>query len=444
MFDQPALEVLLRQAMQAEALATLQEGVELVGIAADPADSGVTVQLRDPDGTVRAVHAQAVLGCDGANSAVRGMVGACLEDLRFEERWLVIDVHSPAPLDTWPGVYQVCDPARAATYMQVGPGRYRWEFRLHDGETPESVLADPGLEALVRPWLGELPFGQLEVIRQAEYTFKARIVDSWRQGRVFLLGDAAHLTPPFIGQGLCAGLRDAANLTWKLAAVLEGRAAESLLDSYQTERAPHARALVLKARTVGWVMTGGQDAAAHVRRLALAVVCRIPGADRKVLDTAPPRFQDGPAVHRVGRRDRVTGSLVPQPFLLVGSDRLRLDEVTGPGYSVLIDGEPDPALIAACQRVGATLVQVVEPGSRWVETHPWVAAVDGDGALLQWLRAARTQAVLVRPDHVVQSREPGAGGGPLAGAGLATQITRWADEVGWRLRGQPDDVAAAS
>jgi 3-(3-hydroxy-phenyl)propionate hydroxylase len=442
MFDQPELERILRERLAKLPLAVLESSTEFLGLVVDPDSAGghVEVRLRDlTTGAERTVRAGALLGCDGANSLVRDLMGSTYEDLRFEERWLVVDVRCDQPLAAWQGVQQLCDPRRAGTYMQVGPGRYRWEFRLHDDETVDSVVDSGVFEQLLLPWLGDVPFEQLEILRRAEYNFRARIADRWRQGRIFLLGDAAHLTPPFIGQGLCAGLRDAANLTWKLAAVLEGQADESLLETYEPERVPHARALVLKARTVGWAMTGGQDGAAHLRRAALAVVCRIPGATKKVLDTNPIRFPDGLSVERTGRRDSVTGGQIPQPHVLVGGERLRLDEVLGDQYSVMVVGQPDPRLVTTCTDLGFALVRVV-PASADIGVHPWYSVVVDEGSLLAWFWRARTSAVLVRPDHVVQLREPLSRSDHGPGALLAEGIRAWAEELAWR---PPRDAEAA-
>ncbi len=406
MFDQPELERILRDRLATLRRATLVGGTELVGVERETDGHQLAVRLRDVHtGQESVVRTRALLGCDGANSTVREIVGATLEDLGFEERWLVADVRSVRPLPIWQGVHQLCDPRRAGTLMRVGPERYRWEFRLHEGESPDDLLCSGTLAALVQPWLGNVRFEELELLKHAEYTFKARLADRWRDGRMFLLGDAAHLTPPFIGQGLCAGLRDAANLTWKLAAVLSGQADEQLLDSYEPERKPHARALVKKAVTVGWAMTGGQDGAAHLRRVALAVACRIPGATDKVLDSKPPRFRDGLAVRRSGRRDRVTGGQLPQPFVTVAGKKVRLDEVTGADHSVLVVGVPGPRLIAAAKRAGATVIRVVGPGAAPSVETAYQVAIDDDGHLWQWFRRSRTAAVLVRPDHVVQARE---------------------------------------
>lgn len=430
MFDQPDLERLLRDRLAELPLAELHAATELVDLETDRSAGEVTVRLRDlATGAERTVRAGAVLGCDGANSTVRERIGSTYEDLRFEERWLVVDVRCDRPLSAWQGVHQICDPRRAGTYMQVGPGRYRWEFRLRDDETVDSVVDSGVFEELLRPWLDDLPFDEVEVIRRAEYTFRARIADRWQDGRVFLLGDAAHLTPPFIGQGLCAGLRDAANLTWKLAAVLAGRADPSLLETYESERAPHARALVLKARTVGWAMTGGQDGAAHVRRTAIALACRLPGVTDKVLDANPPRFADGPAVSRVGRRDRVTGGQVPQPLVATGSGHQRLDDVLGPGHAVVVLGAPDPRLASACRDLGVALVLLGSDPGR--DDTGWTVVGDS-GPLADWLRRTRTAAVLVRPDRVVQSREPAGRTPHGAGGELAGRLRSWAAALSWR------------
>ena len=197
-----------------------------------------------------------------------------MEDLGFTERWLVVDIKAETGLDTWDGVEQICDQARPATFMHITGDRYRWEFQLGDGEDEADLITPAALGALLRPWTGRGDLDGLEIIRSASYTFRARLASRFRAGRVFLLGDAAHLTPPFIGQVLAAGLRDADNLAWKLAYVLTGRAGPDLPASYETERRPHARALIKKAVRIGWAMTGGQDRAATVRRIALATAVR--------------------------------------------------------------------------------------------------------------------------------------------------------------------------
>ncbi|MDP9430893.1 MAG: bifunctional 3-(3-hydroxy-phenyl)propionate/3-hydroxycinnamic acid hydroxylase, partial [Actinomycetota bacterium] len=236
MFFQPDLEELLLDAVRREPAVQLRTGCEVVDLAQG---GGVELTVLDrASGTRSQLGAAAVLGCDGANSTVRALIGGRMRDLGRPDRWLVADLRLPEPLPLWPGVHQVCDPRRAATAMPVSGDRYRWEFRLLPGETREDLVAR--LPELLAPWGA----ADAEVVRVAEYVYRAQVADRWRAGRVMLAGDAAHLTPPFIGQGLGLGLRDVHQLSWKLAAVLAGTAPERLLDTHQAEREPHARAMV--------------------------------------------------------------------------------------------------------------------------------------------------------------------------------------------------------
>ena len=207
---------------------------------------------------------------------------------------------------------QICDPARAATFMQVTGDRYRWEFRLRDGEDEAGLITPAALGQLLRPWTGRSDLDGLQIIRSATYTFRAQMASRFRDGRVFLLGDAAHLTPPFIGQGLAGGLRDADNLAWKLACVLTGRAGENLLDTYEAERRPHATALVKKAVRVGWAMTSSPDHAAAVRRIALAAAVRSDRICQAMGSTATPRLKTG-ALQHAPRRPFGPGVPAPLP-----------------------------------------------------------------------------------------------------------------------------------
>jgi 3-(3-hydroxy-phenyl)propionate hydroxylase len=421
LFDQPDLDALLHAAVGVEPLVRLRTGAAVVEVAPD----GVGLA----DGT--ALPAAAVLGCDGADSTVRGAIGARLRDLGHTERWLVVDVRCGRPLPGWGGVDQVCDPRRAVTFLHLGGGRYRWEFRMRPGETAAGLTAQ--LPALVAPWLdgvpGGVPAGQWEVLRCAEYVFRAAIADRWRRGRVLLLGDAAHLTPPFVGQGLGSGLRDAHDLAWKLAAVLGG-ADDDLLDSYQAERAPQAEATIRTAVLVGRAMTGGQDAVAALRRPVVAALLRVPGAERRALAATVTRLPPGPAVDRRTHRRDPAGTRCPQPRVRVGPGfgpgAVLLDEVLGPGYALLHTGEVGPALRARAAAVGARPVRVAPgpdgdaAGEGAGEGAGEVVVVD-DGTLADWLRRGRTGAVLLRPDRIVMAADqrcqpPPPGNPPRVGA----------------------------
>ena len=244
MFDQPELEALLRANLEGQPLVELRGNAEVTDVYDGGEGRPIRVTFKDrADETEHVVEATYVLGCDGANSLVRSSIGATMRDMRFEQRWLVVDVATSTDLNQWEGVHQVCDPHRAGTYMRIGENRYRWEFRLLPDETVADFDTVATLRPLIEPWVAGMGNDVLELVRVTEYTFRAQLADHWRRGNVFLLGDAAHLTPPFIGQGMGAGIRDAANLTWKLAGVLAGDLspdrAGHLSGRAQTTRAQH-------------------------------------------------------------------------------------------------------------------------------------------------------------------------------------------------------------
>ncbi|MQY38728.1 3-(3-hydroxy-phenyl)propionate/3-hydroxycinnamic acid hydroxylase [Streptomyces sp. RB17] len=416
MFDQPDLERLLRDALARRPECELWGGVEVMSVTQDsdgPMGSTGPVRVafrRDGSDEVEQVWADAVLGCDGAGSLTREAIGASWEDLHFEESWRVIDVRTSLPVRTWEGAEQICCPNQPATFMRLSGDRYRWEFRLADGEQLDGPEGRERLRELVAPWV-DLPAGaapgDFQVIRQAQYTFRARLADRWRRGRVFLLGDAAHLTPPFVGQGLCAGLRDAYNLTWKLARVLRQGADELLLDTYERERKPHARHLIRVAVAVGWAMTGGQDRGAALRRAVVGAVCRVPGVTAAVSRDLSPALTAGPLVRR---RPRLTGralagTFCPQPWVLHGGGRVRLDDVLGDSFAVVTAVPPTAQMKAVATALGAPTIHVGDLGD--------------DGTLAAWLARGRADAVLLRPDRVVLDTVP-------VGTGDFTDTAAWA------------------
>lgn len=259
MFDQPELERLLRDNLSRYPQIRLRGGVEVVDVT-----PGTPAHIVLADGEV--ISADYVLGCDGANSLVRNRIGAVMQDLKFDQRWLVVDIATTADLRQWDGVHQVCSAHRAATYMRIGDTRYRWEFQLLAGESAADYASLDALRPFIAPWVPEGT--ELDLVRVAEYTFRAQLADRWRRGNLFLLGDAAHLTPPFIGQGMGAGLRDAMNLAGKLAGVINAERDAAVLDTYERERQPHARMMIRLALAVGRAMTGGGRTGDLARRAA--------------------------------------------------------------------------------------------------------------------------------------------------------------------------------
>ncbi len=382
LFDQPDLEAILRRRLEELPLATLRTGVEVTDVRIDA--HGVTLDLTDlGTGRAETLEAEYVLGADGSHSIVREAIGARLESLPFEQRWLVVDAVVETELGHWDGVHQVCDARRAATYMRIGPTRHRWEFQLLPSETVEDYRSLEQLGPLLASWTAAAAPEDVHLVRTAEYTFRAALADHWRRGRGFVLGDAAHLTPPFIGQGLGAGLRDAANLAWKLSGVLQGRLDVSVLDTYESERRPHARSLVQIARVVGLAMTGGGRVGTVARRALLPVVSRVLAQSKTSGHGVTPSFAAGELVH-ADRQDRLAGSLCPN---VVGS--WRLDDDHAGHWIVLTREAPSPGVVGLFEGLGAHVV-LTEPGDR----------------LDEWLSDADRPAALVRPDLIVMASGP--------------------------------------
>ncbi|WP_433193692.1 bifunctional 3-(3-hydroxy-phenyl)propionate/3-hydroxycinnamic acid hydroxylase [Nocardia sp. CA-107356] len=380
LFDQPELEAILRANLVRHPRVTLRGNVEVIGIAEET--DGVRVDFTDRiTGAPEVVRARYVLGCDGANSLVRAAIGAQMRDLGFEQRWLVVDIATTAELDQWDGVHQVCDPVRAATYMRIGKTRYRWEFRLRPGETAADYPDIAQLHPLIRPWTADTAAEDLELVRVAEYTFRAQLADRWRQRRIFILGDAAHLTPPFIGQGMGAGLRDAANLTWKLAGALRGELPDSVLDTYEAERKPHARAMIRLAKLMGVTMTDGGEFGNRLRRLLAPHLHRVPGLTALVASGETPRLNRSELIapHRLSRT--YAGRLVPNATLENGR---RLDDHIGDRFAIITSTIPSPRHRALIEQRGAALL-IAHPGT---DLH-------------HWLRRTGSRAILIRPDGTV-------------------------------------------
>lgn len=378
MFDQPELEAILRARMRELPLVSFRGGVEVRAV--QPNGQGrPEVQYVDlATQQVHRVRPRFVLGCDGANSTVRRAIGSSMRDLGFgAQRWLVVDIVSPRDLGHWGGVHQVCDSSRAATYTRMGETRHRWEFALLDHETAGDYEDLDALAPLLEPW--DTDTSDFEVVRLAEYTFKAELADRWHRDGVFILGDAAHLTPPFIGQGMGAGIRDAANLAWKIAAVIDGQLPVSALDSYETERAPHARAMIRLACVVGAAMTAGGPLGDRLRGVVVPLLVRLPGMRGRVLDSTTPALGRSSLVERRRFGRDLGGTLCPNPVLASGE---RLDVHVGDRWALV---------------------------SREALYGPWalrahdVLVVDARETpeLDRWL--GRHQAALVRPDRTVMT-----------------------------------------
>ena len=430
MFHQPDLEELLLARVDRHPLISLHRGADVTGL-----DGALDALTADPvrvharvAGQPQTFTGRVVLGCDGANST-HPPAGRDHHGGPGLHRALARDRHQGRDRPGYLGRRRAdLRPGQARHLHAHHRRRYRWEFQLGDGEDEADLITPAALGALLRPWTGRGDLDGLEIIRSASYTFRARLASRFRAGRVFLLGDAAHLTPPFIGQGLAAGLRDADNLAWKLAHVLTGRAGPDLLASYETERRPHARALIKKAVRVGWAMTGGQDRAAAVRRIALAAAVRSDRICQAMGSTATPRLKAG-ALQPSPRRFLPSGNppalrvggLIPNPLVSAGDGPpVRLDAILAGRPAVLTARRPDAGLAGFCRRHGLVLARISAPGTGtppgpgaqqdagWIDVR---LAGDAAPAGLRALAADPALTVLVRPDRVVaavgtRSRRP--------------------------------------
>jgi 3-(3-hydroxy-phenyl)propionate hydroxylase len=372
MFHQPGLENALRAKLAASSLAQVRLGAAFAGFEQDA--QGVDITIEGADGRHQ-LRARYLVGCDGAWSPVRTACGIGLDDYRFDEPWLVIDVHVGAA--RMPDVnLQICDPAGPTTCVLMGPGRHRWEFMLRPGETPEEVLDEAYIRRRLEAWDCA---ADVQIERKAVYRFHGLVAKRWRDGRVLLAGDAAHQTPPFAGQGMCSGLRDAANLAWKLAAILRAGASDDLLDTYQAEREPHTRALIERAIGMGRVVCTADAQAAAARDAAMLAQRR---AGQQPALPPPPDFAAGCIIPGVPG----AGELFPQPWAEANGRTLRLDEVLGPGPWLIAKATPPAGgWTAAMLRIGLD-----DP--RLAPFRTEIAA---------WLDRRDIDAVLVRPDRYV-------------------------------------------
>ncbi|MEQ6335649.1 bifunctional 3-(3-hydroxy-phenyl)propionate/3-hydroxycinnamic acid hydroxylase [Sphingobium sp. MK2] len=372
-FYQPELEQHLRDALAAHHNVAVRFGVRFEGLVQDA--DGVTLNLSSGD----TAQARYVIACDGSRSTVRKSLGIPLHDLDFEEPWLVVDAEVDGPVrfpdllgvpdaaDLQKLSVMMCDPNRPTTIVPGRGNHRRWEFMLLPGEDDQAMMEPHNVAALVAPYLSGVPH---RIVRAATYRFHGLVADQWRQGGVFLAGDAAHQTPPFFGQGMCHGMRDVANLAWKLAAVVRSEAPDTLLDTYQPERDPHVRAVITAAVEAGRYICVLDPQTAAARDTAMREAAK--NAQQGTAADLIPAISTGIiALGTAGAGERFI-----QPR--VGGQLL--DDVTGGGWRLFVR-QP-----------------VAAPGDMKVVT---LGTLNDDGAIAAWLDTRGVDALLLRPDHYV-------------------------------------------
>lgn len=390
-FSQPDLERELAAAAEAVPTVTVLRGHQVIGLT-QGADE-VEIDTRGDTGQTRKFHARWVIGADGANSFVRDHIPGQITDLGFFYDWLIIDVLPHEEQEWSPMNWQLCDPVRPTTIVSGGPGRRRWEFMRLPHETVAELDTLETAWRLLEPW-GRHP-GNTTIERHTVYTFQARWSDTWRAGRLLLAGDAAHLMPPFAGQGMCSGLRDAMNLAWKLDLVLRDAADAELLDTYTSERAAHVRHAVDMSIALGEVICV-LDAEQAAQRDARMIEGEADPA-RVLPAGAPPVLGDG-VLQRDSDGNRVAGvgHLTAQHQLRHGGTTALMDDLTGTGFTILTDGIlADIAFNddqwAFLDEIDATVVALTADGlfGTWA---------DVDNAYLPHLREHGHIGAIIRPD----------------------------------------------
>lgn len=395
-FSQPPVERALRARIDDFDTVTVQLGCEVLDI---EHGSLSRVRVRDRDGHEQVHTSHYVLACDGGTSPIRTGLELPMDDLAFDEPWLVVDVTlKDGAGEQLPTTnIQYCEVERPCTFV-VGPGNHRrWEFMINPGESPAEIATPASIQRLISRWL---PAEDYDIWRASSYRFHALILQQWRFGQTFFLGDAAHMTPPFLAQGMCQGIRDAMNLIWKLALVRRGQAQPSLLDSYQHERAPHVRRTTEVAKTFGQTICerDAQRAAERDERLEQQLLARPGGVMTR--QSLIPGLSGGFIDSSMG-----AGELFPQPKVRnhTGETAL-LDRFTGQSLRLVLAADlPDAALLdslrSACAHLPLSLVQLVESApTAGAPAHHYQEQDDVLGA---WMRERECKVVLVRPDHYV-------------------------------------------
>jgi 3-(3-hydroxy-phenyl)propionate hydroxylase len=348
------------------------------------------------------LRAKFVVGCDGGTSRVRELLGAKLIGSTYTQRWLVVDAivkgHDVNRISFY------CDPSRPRVELPAVGDRVRWEFMQLPGETEQELKNDRRMMALITD---NTRYREVQIERKAVYTFHARVADHWRNGRGFLAGDAAHLMPPFAGQGMNGGLKDAVNLAWKLSSVLKGLAAETILDSYEQERAPVVRKIVDVSRRLGAVIMPTSRGAAALRDAIFACLNRS-RAFREFIGRGgvvpPPAIGRSPLTGT--RSDAVIGQMMPQPTVSTPDGAFPLDTFLACQQWMVLGIGVDPAtMLSARDRaiLDALDVRFVCINGRGERSRTLELRSD-DAAFEAWVKRHAVRAVLVRPDRFIADR----------------------------------------
>ncbi|RYH65390.1 MAG: bifunctional 3-(3-hydroxy-phenyl)propionate/3-hydroxycinnamic acid hydroxylase, partial [Alcaligenaceae bacterium] len=371
----------------------------------------VEVVTRTPDDGLKTIEATYVIGCDGGRSVTRRLIDTTFEGTTSPTRWLVIDIAND-PLGT-PNIYVGADPTRPYVSVAIAHGIRRFEFMVKSDESTEEATSPAYLHERLKDFLPSPDAA--EIIRSRVYTHHSRIAGSFHKGRVFLAGDAAHLMPVWQGQGYNSGIRDANNLGWKLAAVINGRAGDRLLDTYDMERRKHVRSMIDLSTTVGRVISPTNRLIAGARDAVLLAASKVPSVKRYIVEMRfkpMPRFETGAVVHSANPKgdNSAVGTLFIQPRVTLRDGTCeRLDDVLGTGFSILAWGNSpknilDKDVADDWLSLGAKLVAVLPVSQlHWNSEEDANVTVVGDvdGKLRAWFDTHTDSVLFIRPDRYI-------------------------------------------
>ena len=402
-FRQPVLEAQLREGLARFPCVETRFSTRVTRIVGD--DDALRVTLQSADGATCEANARYVAACDGGRSGIREALGIALSGSTYDQRWLIVDLTGSTERFRHTRVY--CDPARPALALPGPEGTRRYEFMMLPGESPDALLDETAVRALLARYSQE--DARLAITRKTIYHFHARVAERWRAGRILLAGDAAHLSPPFAGQGMNSGLRDALNLGWKLAMVSRNELGAGALDTYESERRPHAGALIDMAIRMGRVMMPRSTADALRTRVMFRALSLYPPARDYIMQMKykpKPRFERGLMTGNAGAALR--GRMFPQPLVeLPDGTRVLLDDVLGKGFAALELDDGHAALASPdTKRAGLQLIRVIPRDHRFTDTGTVVTGNlpcvrDVTGIIGKLFTGAALRGVILRPDRYV-------------------------------------------
>lgn len=371
---QPHFEEVLRRGLRRYPSVSVLLGHEVTE--SRQTDTGATVSATDLRTNANVeLQARFVVGCDGARSFVRRLIGSESEDLGLHQPWLVVDAIVDPMSERVKALkeytIQLCDPARPMTLVYVGEKRRRWEIMLMPGDDPATMTEPGNVWRVLRQWITP---EDATLERAAVYTFHSVVTRGWRKGPFLLAGDACHQTPPFLGQGMCAGLRDAHNLAWKLKAIVHDGAPARILDTYETERRPHVHAFIQLAVELGAIIQATDPEVARKRDESFRA------EEPRMFDFPQPQL--GPGIRANG--DIPVGQIFLQPLI---DDSIPLDDIVGGRFALLTNAATRAGLSDRFRRdLEQAGVKIVDRPSREID---------------EWLDAHAAIGVILRPDAYV-------------------------------------------